>query len=105
MSKINDHWYDLHNDKEDKDDKEDKLDLKKLEKRVQELEKEKDDMKASLLSMKEMVRESNAENLKTVNRLLEAEISLERTKNMLVRNHIPFSFTSATNSILFNRKF
>jgi methyl-accepting chemotaxis protein len=40
------------------------------------------------------------ENLKLINRILEAEISLERTKNILVRKHISFPFIS---TLLSNR--
>lgn len=48
----------------------------------------------------EHLREITNEHLKTMNRMLEAEISLERTKNLLVRNHIPFSFRNNLSTIL-----
>jgi chromosome segregation ATPase len=37
------------------------------------------------------------ENLKLINRILEAEISVERTTNILLRKHISFPFTPLSN--------
>jgi SMC interacting uncharacterized protein involved in chromosome segregation len=60
--------------------------MKEIEKRVLLLEKHVKDMES-------LVHSLTNDNLKMVNRVLEAEISLERAKNSLVRNHIPFRFS------------
>ena len=44
--------------------------------------------------MEDNFRDIQTEHLKILNKMLETEISLERTKNLLVRNHIPFPFAS-----------
>ena len=68
-------WYDISPP--------DKVDA--LERRVEEMEHHLKGVEARLSYLV-------SENLKLVNRLLEAEIALERAKNYLVRNHIPFPF-------------
>jgi hypothetical protein len=79
----NDNWYDVvvKNDVSDVLSK-----ISKLEKKTEDLEKENNELK-------EQMKELMTQHLKTMNKMLEAEISLERTKNMLLRNHIPFSFS------------
>ena len=59
---------------------------KEMEQKIILLEKE-------IKKMESQVQSLSNENLKMVNRVLEAEISLERAKNSLVRKHIPFPFT------------
>ena len=59
---------------------------KEMEQKILVLEKE-------IKKMESQVQSLSNENLKMVNRVLEAEISLERAKNSLVRKHIPFPFT------------
>jgi hypothetical protein len=44
------------------------------------------------------------ENLKLLNRVLEAEISLERTRNSLLRKNIPFPFTPDIMSMNYFKK-
>jgi cell division protein FtsL len=80
MSNNDNNWYDVivKNDVSEA--------LSKLEKRVSDLEKENTDLK-------DQIKDLANQNLRTINKMLEAEISLERTKNMLLRNHIPFSFS------------
>jgi len=48
-----------------------------------------------LEKMESLVHTLTNENLKMTNRVLEAEIALERAKNSLVRNHIPFPFSTS----------
>lgn len=43
-------------------------------------------------ALKQKLSIIEVENLKLINRILEAEISLERTKNILVRKNISFPF-------------
>ena len=40
------------------------------------------------------------ENLKVINRVLEAEVSIERTKNILLRKNISFPFTPLSTKML-----
>ena len=82
---VNENWCNI--DKEDKEkDEKYEMDnrLKLLEERFKKME--------------EKFQEIQTEHLKTMNKLLETEISLERTKNLLVRNHIPFPFSSSSYS-------
>lgn len=102
----NDHheqWYSVDKDESDN---------KKIEKRIEDLEKTtKDDLEKNTKRIEDLEKyvkeiENHLQyltnnNLKLINRLLEAEISLERAKNSLVRNHIPFPFSST----LLTRKF
>lgn len=79
---INNEWFSISspNEKEKEKEKE-KIDerFKKMEEKIRELENLYQDMRT--------------ENLKLVNRILEAEISLERSKNLLLRKNISFPFT------------
>lgn len=43
--------------------------------------------------MEKTIHELKNENLKLVNRMLEAEVSLERYKNLMLRKHITFPFS------------
>jgi len=63
------------------------------EKRIIELETHIHHIENHLKGVEDRISYLITENLKLVNRLLEAEISLERARNSLVRNHIPFPFT------------
>lgn len=58
------------------------------------------DMSSVIDTLKHKFSIIEVENLKLINRILEAEISLERTKNILVRKHISFPFIS---TLLSNR--
>jgi hypothetical protein len=75
-----------------------------LEERIKHLEKivEEHETKRNIENkrMSDHLKDMSTENLKMMNRMLEAEISLERTKNLLVRNNIPFSFRNNLSTIL-----
>jgi hypothetical protein len=70
---------------------------KEMEQKIILLEKEMGQkiilLEKEVKKMESQVHSLSNENLKMVNRVLEAEISLERAKNSLVRKHIPFPFT------------
>jgi len=98
-STINGNWFSVSEDKEveflnlNEDEKEDK----KLDKRFKDLE----DKLNRIYELEERVKELETtchkirnENLKLINRVLEAEISIERTKNILLRKNISFPFTT-----------
>uniref|UniRef100_A0A6C0KDL1 Uncharacterized protein n=1 Tax=viral metagenome TaxID=1070528 RepID=A0A6C0KDL1_9ZZZZ len=103
-------WYTFI-DKEKCDDKLQNLDEKydekvqnldeKYDEKVQNLEEKIEKIEHQIKEMDEQIHYLTNNNLKLINRLLEAEISLERAKNSLVRNHIPFPFSSS----LLTRKF
>ena len=75
---VNENWCNIDKDESNNDTNKR---LKLLEERVKKTE--------------EKLQEIQTEHLKTMNKLLETEISLERTKNLLVRNHIPFPFSAS----------
>jgi len=104
-STINGNWFSVSEDKEveflnlNEDEKEDK----KLDKRFKDLE----DKLNRIYELEERVKELETtchkirnENLKLINRVLEAEISIERTKNILLRKNISFPFTPLTSKFL-----
>jgi hypothetical protein len=78
-------WYTL--DTVDKDF------AKNLELRLKQMEERQQELDQKVKEMDNQIRYLTHDNLKLINRLLEAEISLERAKNSLVRNHIPFPFS------------
>ena len=97
--KINEQWCSIesdHNENNENIKNNQKIEdrFKEMEQKILLLEKEME-QKILLLEkeMKSQVQSLSNENLKMVNRVLEAEISLERAKNSLVRKHIPFPFT------------
>ncbi len=113
-------WYTLDTDKElvknldlrlqQMEERQKELEQKniEMEERQKELEQKNREMKERQKELEQKNREMDGQihylsnnNLKLINRLLEAEISLERAKNSLVRNHIPFPFSST----LLTRKF
>jgi len=117
MSKETENWFELNSNycdkpntrdenKDDKDDKDDKDQDKyqKLEKRIEKLEVMLDSERKDREELKKSFHEITTEHLKTMNRLLEAEISLERTKNLLIRSHIPFSFSNSLSNNFFAKK-
>ena len=65
----------------------------KMEERFKEMEQKILHLEKEIKKMELQIHSLSNENLKMVNRVLEAEISLERAKNSLVRKHIPFPFT------------
>ena len=85
-------WYSFDTDKEL---------VKNLDLRVKEMEDHQKELEQKNKEMDSQIHYLSNDNLKLINRLLEAEISLERAKNSLVRNHIPFPFSST----LLTRKF
>jgi hypothetical protein len=70
--------------------------IEKLCEKVSEMEKKIDIIRSEtdikLNHLEKQVKELTNDNLRLVNRLLEAEISLERARNSLVRKNIPFPF-------------
>lgn len=81
-----DEWYTIHSSKIiDK--------MAELEKKIEKNTSTITDMDKKMAYFEKQVKDLTNENLRLVNRLLEAEISLERAKNSLVRKHIPFPFT------------
>ena len=111
MNNRDDHheqWYtlDMENvkDVKDKDAKDIKDDIKKIEDmilRIKQMEVRQKELEKKIGEMDHQIHYLTHDNLKLINRLLEAEISLERAKNSLVRNHIPFPFSPT----LLTRKF
>jgi len=77
-------WYTLDMDKDL---------VKNLELRLKQMEERQQELDQKVKEMDNQIRYLTHDNLKLINRLLEAEISLERAKNSLVRNHIPFPFS------------
>lgn len=74
--------------------------LEDINKKIENFVKENEDIKLQLQDIKTKVKnnETNCnlirnENLKLINRILEAEISVERTTNILLRKNISFPFT------------
>lgn len=84
---VNENWCHINNinNHDEKNDDAQKI----TEKRFKFLEER-------IKKMEEKMQEIQTEHLKTMNKLLETEISLERTKNLLVRNHIPFPFSASS---------
>lgn len=90
---IDDQWYSV-------DSKEEKE--KNIESRVKEIENRLKEMEFQMMETQKMMNVIRNENLKLINRVLEAEIALERAKNSLLRNHIPFPFASSPLHAKFN---
>jgi predicted nucleic acid-binding Zn-ribbon protein len=109
MSNINNNWFSINND--ENIETEDISELKKridtcentlkslldvLEELKDKVNKFIDDQEKLKLKVKENETSCNVirnENLKLINRILEAEVSVERTTNILLRKHISFPFT------------
>jgi hypothetical protein len=99
--KINEQWCSIESDHNDHNEniKNDQIEnrFKEMEQKILLLEKEMGQkillLEKEVKKMESQVQSLSNENLKMVNRVLEAEISLERAKNSLVRKHIPFPFT------------
>jgi predicted RNase H-like nuclease (RuvC/YqgF family) len=104
MATINENWCDITSSDSDARIKKIETYVNSLEERVKHLEKivEEHDTKRNIenKNMTDHLKDMSTENLKMMNRMLEAEISLERTKNLLVRNNIPFSFRNNLSTIL-----
>lgn len=113
MSIINGNWFSIEEDKEIEFVKEDirNIDIdnidnntndkiKELEKRVKELELSSDNSNQKIKELETLCNKITNENLKLINRILEAEISIERTKNILLRKNISFPFTPLTSKFL-----
>ena len=99
-------WYSFDTDKElvknlDLRVKEMEDHQKELEQKNKAIEDRQKELEQKNKEMDSQIHYLSNDNLKLINRLLEAEISLERAKNSLVRNHIPFPFSST----LLTRKF
>jgi hypothetical protein len=90
---IDDQWYSVDS-KDDKKIKETE-NMENMENRIKEMENRMKEMETQFEEMQKVMNTMHHENLKLVNRVLEAEIALERAKNYLLRNHIPFPFASS----------
>jgi hypothetical protein len=115
MSVINGNWFSIEEDKDvefvininDEIDKSNKKDLEMYKEKINEMEVKLKDLEMYKETCKEKIKDleiicnkiSN-ENLKLINRVLEAEISIERTKNILLRKNISFPFTPLTSKFL-----
>lgn len=78
--------------------------LNNLSKSIEEMEKRDKELKMEIEKIGERLKINETscnsiknENLKLINRILEAEISVERTTNILLRKHISFPFTPLSN--------
>lgn len=109
MNTINSDWFSISND----DDKEIKENIEKslkydqlleknkdLENKVKELENKLKELENKTIDLDLTCNKIRNENLKIINRVLEAEISIERTKNILLRKNISFPFTPLTTKFL-----
>ena len=72
--------------------------IKELYSRIEELSLENNSnmqgMSTTIDELKQKISIIEVANLKLINRILEAEISLERTKNILLRKNISFPFVA-----------
>ncbi len=92
--KINEQWCSIESENnENNENNENIKNNQKIEERFKEMEQKIILLEKEIKKMESQVHTLSNENLKMVNRVLEAEISLERAKNSLVRKHIPFPFT------------
>ena len=102
MNNRDDHheqWYTL--DMENVKDVKDVIKIEDVILRIKQMEVRQKELEKKIGDMDHQIHYLTHDNLKLINRLLEAEISLERAKNSLVRNHIPFPFSPT----LLTRKF
>jgi hypothetical protein len=72
-------------------------DIEKLENENNELKERINIFSTRLKSNETSCNSIKNDNLKLINRILEAEISVERTTNILLRKHISFPFTPLSN--------
>ena len=101
MLSINDNWCEIEYKREESKDKQKEDMRNELKKEIKnELKNEIDNyinkinkLEERLKKTEENIRDMQTEHLKAINKILETEISLERTKNLLVRNNIPFPFS------------
>jgi hypothetical protein len=103
--KINEQWCSIESENNENNENNENIKnnqkiedrFKEMEQKFMFLEKEMEQkiilLEKEIKKMESQVHTLSNENLKMVNRVLEAEISLERAKNSLVRKHIPFPFT------------
>lgn len=71
---------------EKKEDLSNESESKEIKEQIQQLSQRLDTIEKTIENLKN-------ENLKLVNRMLEAEVSLERYKNLMLRKHITFPFS------------
>jgi hypothetical protein len=72
-------------------------DIEKMENNDIELKEEILKISTRLKTNETVCNSMRNDNLKLINRILEAEISVERTTNILLRKHIAFPFTPLSN--------
>lgn len=94
---IDDQWYSVDSKNEEKD-----KEKENIENRMRDMENRMKEMEFQMMETQKMMNVIRNENLKLINRVLEAEIALERAKNSLLRNHIPFPFASSPLHAKFN---
>lgn len=70
-----------------------KTQLENFHKEDQEMKKQLQEIQTKIKSNETSCNVIRNENLKLINRILEAEISVERTTNILLRKNISFPFT------------
>lgn len=68
----------------------------KNEEKEEDLKTKVNKLEQRLDGMEKTIDELKNENLKLINRMLEAEVSLERYKNLMLRKHITFPFSKFT---------
>ena len=101
MSIINGKWFSVSEDSELEVMEENKE--REYEKRIKDLEEKVErikDLEDKIHHLETTCNKIRNENLKLINRVLEAEISIERTKNILLRKNISFPFTPLTTKFL-----
>ena len=74
--------------------------INEMEVKLKDLEMYKETCKEKIKDLEIICNKISNENLKLINRVLEAEISIERTKNILLRKNISFPFTPLTSKFL-----
>jgi|Laugresu1bdmlbsd_1035121.scaffolds.fasta_scaffold04859_3 hypothetical protein len=111
MSIINGKWFSVSEDSELEVMEENKereyekriKDLEEKVERIKDLEEKVErikDLEDKIHHLETTCNKIRNENLKLINRVLEAEISIERTKNILLRKNISFPFTPLTTKFL-----
>lgn len=85
----------IQNNQDNEKNERNEKNINEIHEKVKELETKIVSFERNLERMESLVHSLTNENLKMTNRVLEAEIALERAKNSLVRNHIPFPFSTS----------
>lgn len=105
MSIINGKWFSVSEDTElevieENKEREYEKRIRDLEEKVKKFEEKVEKLEDNINDLETTCNKIRNENLKLINRVLEAEISIERTKNILLRKNISFPFTPLTTKFL-----